>query len=143
LNIISSFGNLIQNFGNLDENNKLNYLSNIPPKDTNNINVVNFKTNESDINNNNEALNNINSNSNNNLNEQNDIDNNIVEPKLKFTNTFKKLSIDLNDEPTEFNVEEINVNTNSMDINIQETESYPIILLPIVLYISHLSILGC
>jgi cell division protein FtsB len=34
----------------------------------------------------------------------------IITPTLKFTSTFKKLSIDLNDEPTDFNIEQFYLN---------------------------------
>src|SRR5690606_26071861 len=45
--------------------------------------------------------------------------NTITEPELKFNSTFKKLSIDLNDDPTEFNINEICVNANEEE---QETQ---------------------
>lgn len=54
-----------------------------------------------------------------------------AEPNFKFNQTFKSLCIDLNDEPTEFNVEEICVNNAELGIN-EHMALGPVILSPIV-----------
>jgi hypothetical protein len=60
--------------------------------------------------------------------------------QLKFNNTFKKLSIDLNDAPTEFNIEEINIQKENIEVDVDEGEvnfqqdGEPIILSPVVCY---------
>lgn len=72
--------------------------------------------------------------------DKNNLDNNNVKPndsnlneaQLKFTSTFKKLSIDLNDEPTEFNIEEICVGGNKNENKEEEEKEAPVILSPIV-----------
>jgi len=56
------------------------------------------------------------------------------ENKIKFNSTFKKLSIDLNDEPTDFNLEEICVNPNEvLNKSYKDGDSH-VILSPIVKY---------
>jgi hypothetical protein len=62
------------------------------------------------------------------------------ENKIKFNSTFKKLSIDLNDEPTDFNLEEICVNPNEvLDKSYKDGDSH-VILSPIVQYYFKLKI---
>jgi hypothetical protein len=101
LNIITSFGNLNNIVGSSTSLKTIKRNSISETKNDNNIN---------------EQL----------VNYEEMVDN---EPNLKFNSTFKKLSIDLNDEPTEFNLNEICVNNNE-----NPNSDQPKILVPIVLF---------
>lgn len=105
LNVISSFGNLNNIIGSSTSLKTIKKESQYEIKNENNINDQNYQNYE-------------------------EIDHN--EQNLKFNSTFKKLSIDLNDEPTEFNLNEICVNNNENHNSVSSDQ--PKILIPIVIF---------